>query len=370
MAAPDINTPAKRAKLPPRREPYWHQLDRGRFIGYRKTSTGGAWIARLGKKQGSLGTGLLEWPEAVAAVHEWCDDQTRGGNGKYTFRDSVEAYCNNIRIEKDETKAHQARIRLLGCLPDKLLDAQLKELTHDALEEWRNGMVKGETAEDRRKSKVTANRVLAMVKAALNQSYRRDLVRSDKPWRTLSGFPKVNAARLLFLTDKEVRRLLAATDGAFHDLVKAAVLTGARYGELAAAKVSDLDAERGTLRLDGKTGSRDAFLSAAGLAFFINMAQDKLPAAPLLLSPRGAHWQRNEQWQPMRNAARAARLPQDAVFYSLRHFHISKAVKAGVSLLAVARNTGTSVAMIEKHYGKFTPDDMRRLMDLVEVGLG
>lgn len=368
MAAPDINTPTKRARLNPRREPYWHQLDRGRFIGYRKTPTSGSWIARMGKKQHSLGTGLLEWSEAVAAVNEWCDTQRIGGNGKHTLRDSVEAYCDTIRVEKDETKAHHARIRLLRHLPDGLLDVQLKDITHDALEAWRNGMVKGETAEARRKSKVSANRVVAMVKAALNQSYRRDLVRSDKPWRTLPLFPKVNTARLLFLTDEQVRRLLVKADGAFHNLVKAAVLTGARYGELRTATVADLDTGRGTLHLNGKTGPRDAFLSAAGLAFFTNMAHGKLPAAPLLLSPRGGHWQKSEQWLPMRKGVRAARLPQDAVFYSLRHYHISKAVKAGVSLLAIARNTGTSVAMIEKHYGKFTPDDMRRLMDMVEVG--
>ena len=44
------------------------------------------------------------------------------------------------------------------------------------------------------------------------------------------------------------------------------------------------------------------------------------------------------------------------------------AVHAGLSLLAIAKNTGTSVTMIERHYGHFTPDNMRQLMDMVELG--
>jgi hypothetical protein len=94
----------------------------------------------------------------------------------------------------------------------------------------------------------------------------------------------------------------------------------------------------------------------------------KLPDAPLLPAPEGGHWKTNDQTRSMKAAVIKAKLPRETMFYSLQHYHISKAMKAGVSMLVIARNCGTSVAMIEKHYGKFTPDDLRALMDLVELG--
>jgi hypothetical protein len=43
-----IDTVASRDKLKPRREPYWHRLRRGCYLGYRKMTTDGdgVWIAR------------------------------------------------------------------------------------------------------------------------------------------------------------------------------------------------------------------------------------------------------------------------------------------------------------------------------------
>jgi hypothetical protein len=47
-----INTAAKRRRLEPNREPYWWKIGKGRFIGFRKTPTGGgSWVARLSKTQ-------------------------------------------------------------------------------------------------------------------------------------------------------------------------------------------------------------------------------------------------------------------------------------------------------------------------------
>ncbi len=43
-----IDTVASRDKLKPRREPYWHRLRRGCYLGYRRMTSDGAgvWIAR------------------------------------------------------------------------------------------------------------------------------------------------------------------------------------------------------------------------------------------------------------------------------------------------------------------------------------
>lgn len=50
-------------------------------------------------------------------------------------------------------------------------------------------------------------------------------------------------------------------------------------------------------------------------------------------------------------AAKAADLPPTATAYTLRHSTITDLVKAKLPLLTIAQISGTSVEMIEKHYG-------------------
>ena len=102
-----------------------------------------------------------------------------------------------------------------------------------------------------------------------------------------------------------------------------------------------------------------------GLAFFRTLSQDKLPGAWLFLKDNGEPWGKSHQHRPMKEAVKAAKLPRDTVFYSLRHYHISKALIAGLPVQVIAENCGTSVRMIEKHYGKFMPKDRRRLLNQV-----
>nr|BDD47593.1 hypothetical protein 1 [Gammaproteobacteria bacterium] len=56
-------------------------------------------------------------------------------------------------------------------------------------------------------------------------------------------------------------------------------------------------------------------------------------------------------------------LPEDLVFYALRHNFISKLVASGVPLLTIARLVGhKSVAMIEQNYGHLCPDAARDVL--------
>ena len=52
----------------------------------------------------------------------------------------------------------------------------------------------------------------------------------------------------------------------------------------------------------------------------------------------------------------AAKLPAETTAYTLRHSVISDLVHDGLDLLTVAQIGGTSVHMIEKHYGHLQGD--------------
>lgn len=67
----------------------------------------------------------------------------------------------------------------------------------------------------------------------------------------------------------------------------------------------------------------------------------------------------------MRDAAKAARLPKGTVFYTLRHTFIASAITGGVDIHTAAKITGTSVRMIEQHYGKLLHDDARERLNRI-----
>jgi len=53
--------------------------------------------------------------------------------------------------------------------------------------------------------------------------------------------------------------------------------------------------------------------------------------------------------------------------YSLRHSWISEALKMGMPTLEVARLTGTSLEMIEKHYGHLATKDVFERLNMVTM---
>ena len=79
----------------------------------------------------------------------------------------------------------------------------------------------------------TVNRLATILKAALNYAWREDrIVADDSAWRMVSRL-EGGGARKVFLSAAQSRRLIEhCKPEAFRRFVQAALLTGARYGEL------------------------------------------------------------------------------------------------------------------------------------------
>ncbi len=378
MAKSILNTLEKRRKREIRLWPHWESISRGRSIGFYRSkkpkAKGGNWHARVRQEDGSYVSKPLggdiesDYSKMLDLAMEWFNRVKGVEDARYTIRMCVDDYIEHLRVEKGETPAKTALARIKPLLP-RYGKVELAELTTAQVKRWRDSMVrKSDDSEDMRRSKDSANRTLSQVKAAFNHAYRMGLVGSNSAWSRVTAFKGVGKERKLFLTEEQVRALLAHTEGEFHKLVKVAVLTGCRYGELISTRVSDLDLINGSLRVSGKTGTRDIYLSKTTFAYLKEITRDKLPTAYLLIRDDGEPWGAGHQQKRMKAAVQAAKLPNDCVLYSLRHYHISRALLAGVQMQVVAENTGTSVLMLEKHYGKYTKQDRRRMMDQVDLG--
>ena len=104
---------------------------------------------------------------------------------------------------------------------------------------------------------MTTNRLLAILKAALNRAFHDGKVPSDTAWRKVKPFRAVTAARARYLSVAEAQRLLNAADPEFRPLLRAALETGARYGELTRLQMHDFNGDAGTLAVwKSKSASR------------------------------------------------------------------------------------------------------------------
>ena len=368
MGISQINTDRKRERLEPRTEPYWELLAKRKSLGYRKGKKADSWVAKLGRKSAVIGDSSLGYEDAKEKALDWCDSQDGGANGSYLLNRCIDDYAEYLRIEKSPETAKRTKDQLLKHLRGSpMLRTPVRELTTQQLRGWRNSLIPvGLSKEKTRQKKSTANRIWTHLRAAMNKAFTDGIIGSNLEWVRIKPFKNVDGKRELYLTTQQADDLLSASDGALHDLIRAGILTGARLGELEDTKVKDLDG--GVLKLSGKTASRDCFLSREAETFFRKLASDKLPNAPLLLSPTGGHWKKNIHSRPFKAAVRKAKLPAETVYYSLRHFHISRALLSGINIQVIAENCGTSVKMIEKHYGKFMKADRRGMMDMVELG--
>jgi Phage integrase family len=199
--------------------------------------------------------------------------------------------------------------------------------------------------------------VLTVLKAALNFVHGEGRVSCRPVWSLVKPYRAVDAARLRYLSDDESRRLVNACEPEFRDLVKAALVTGCRYGELAAFTVEDFNPDAGAIRVrTSKSGkARHVYLTDEGQSFFSALARRRKPRDFLLKRTDGKAWRSSDQQRPLARACKAARLVP-LTFHELRHTYASRLVMNGAPLPVVARQLGHSdTRMVEKHYGHMAP---------------
>jgi integrase len=294
--------------------------------------------------------------------------------GRMTVREACDEYIEYLYAERKT--AEESEGRLAKHVYPVLGDKRVAELTTPDVERCKRGMVRKDpqNSDVERASKDSANRVLAMLRAALNRAFEdeRNGIPSDAAWRRVKQFRGVGRARQVHLDVNESVKLIGLCDGAFRNLVTATLITGARAPhELAQRFVRDFSYSLGTLSVfDGKTGSRDIVLTLEGIEFFRQITDGRDGSEILLPKDDGTLWGKNHHIKLMKRAVKAAGLPTKCTIYSLRHTYASQSILAGMNLKLLAENMGTSIRMLEVHYGKFIAASRQKLVEQSAFKLG
>ncbi len=290
--------------------------------------------------------------------------------GPLTVQDVTTSYLRHLKAHGQPADHAERRIRV-HILP-ALGRLQVDELTTHRLVRWRDAMAaepaRLRTAKDKpqrwrdapltpdeqRARRATVNRTVTVLKAALNRAFKAGRLHDDTAWRRLEPFGKVDVARPGFLSPQEAQRLINAAPPDFRAVVRAALYTGARYGELCRLVVADFQRNRLVIRKSKSGKPRDIRLQEEAVAFFQQLTLGRPSGETLLLRPDAQPWGPSHQARPMRAACEAAKLTPIGI-HQLRHTWASQAVMSGLPLLLVAENLGhADTRMVEKHYGHLT----------------
>jgi integrase len=379
----DLESREARRKLKARGKPYWQSIGRGLHLGYRKGKSGGAWVVRryVGNQSYKVETiaiaddvedankvEVLDFWQAQEAARNMRPSTAPKITG-YTVADAVRDYLEYLETKQSHRISRQ---RAGAYILPELGKRAVNDLDEDDLRRWHRKIADqsarvrtrpGETQqfkqangdfEARRKRELSANIILNLLRAALNRAYKRRKktgINSDAAWILVEPFKGVNVARTRYLSLDECKRLLDVCESDFRILVRAALETGARYGELARLRITDFNSDAGTLHIrKSKSGrERHVILSENGQKFFSGLIKGRNDVTSLLL---GKEWGNSHQCESMDQAITAAKIEPRATFHALRHTYASHAVMNGAPLWVVARNLGhADTRMVEKHYG-------------------
>ena len=432
-----LDSRAARLRLPGSKNEVWRQITRTRHLGYRRNQRAGTWYARtylggryrvlrLGQADDAVradGAQILSYDQAIERATRWFESVSVAAHG-YTVQRAVEDYRDYLEAERKVSAGNVGWLlkshlpRTVSCDNGRqvpLGEIQVTELTPQALREWRAGFLEAGL------TRATANNHLAVLKAALSRAYqdRPDLVPTDHAWRRVKPLRNASRPRTGYYQVEEASRLIAACQPDFSQLVRGALLTGCRHGELLRLNVGDFhaDSARPWVHISkSKTGrGRKVFLDDQGAKLFRGLCDRRDPDEPMFLSsmttgalnavaqregrpsvhriesiklnlegsPRlsrdlgpemqeyleeltglrmkelcGEEWRRwrkNSQIRRMTLAAKTSGL-RIKNFHALRHTYASLLVQAGVPLKFVAEQLGhTSTRMVEVHYGHLAP---------------
>jgi hypothetical protein len=270
-----LETRTARTRLRVRRTPYFAKIAKGLRLGYYRGAVAGSWIAghyrgngvyateAIGAADDTLeadGVNVFDYWQAQEHARRWADRQRQIAEGRlrdgpYTVADAVKDYLGEIAAEKSPAAVQGAKYVFDAWILPELGSIQIEKLTTDRLNRWRNKIATQpkrvrskriaskpatrETPDDddaRRARKATANRILTILKAALNRAFHGDRVTSDSAWRKVKPFKRVDEAVVRYIAVTECRQLVNACSHDFQKLVQAALLTGCRYSELTRLK--------------------------------------------------------------------------------------------------------------------------------------
>jgi integrase len=318
----------------------------------------GRWGLRYYDRDGERRRTPEKFPSMSVALAHYRDVIEPTLNGETPRRDLTLAELIEVYLERH---AVSVRPRTISTLRDRLRHA-LAAFGDEALSELER--MSDEIAGWRAQLPPRAGHGIAQALRQVLDGAVRWGYMSKNPAKLAGSNPKPPPRPVRVYTPEEIEAIAAELHPRWRPLPAFAAATGLRPEEWQAAERGDLDRGAGVLNVQRTVSSgevvhlaktdksrRQVPLSPRALA-----ALDELPPRldTRLLFPAerggllGLDNFRRREWAP---AIEAGAISKPARIYDLRSTSASNAIAAGIDVFELARVMGTSIEMIERHYG-------------------
>jgi integrase len=176
---------------------------------------------------------------------------------------------------------------------------------------------------------------------------------------------RVNNRRLRYLSQEEMRRLLAMADEHLWPMLIAALHTGLRRGEMFALTWADIDFRHGVVRvLQTKSGERREIPMSRTLRTTLEQLPRRVDTG--MVFPSQAGRERVSLRGRFQRALRDAGI-EGFVWHDLRHTLASYLVMAGVNLTSVKALMGHKTIAMTLRYAHLAPDFQRDAINRLDT---
>lgn len=295
---------------------------------------------RLAKIEGKLPTKK----EAKKAAEEAKQDSWTLNRVWETYLESTD-----MRSIEHETQRYRKHLQL------RFGEKELSEITPLDVESVRRDMKQAEYAP------ATIRHVLELLSRLNNFTARKQLC----PHFTFKiDYPKVNNEKTVYLTQEQMRRLMEAINKDENkqvgDMLKLALFTGMRRGEILKLEWDHLDFEKRFILLQDPKGRKDKWIPMNQVAEEILRQQRKTDSPYVFPNPRGGRHKAIKA--SARRIIRAAGLADDIrPFQDLRHSYASLLASSGKIDLYTLKTlmTHANISMTER-YAHLHDEALRR----------
>lgn len=272
---------------------------------------------------------------------------------EHRFQDMMERYCMEragLKAPKSAARDRQALAHLLPMFGEK----RLAEVTPSGLAAYKAQRRTEEAAP------ATINKELRLVRHAFNLARREWEWCQENPMHRVSMEPVRNEVDR-WLTAQEEDRLLAAASPWLREIIRFALHTGMRQGEILNLQWQEVDFGRSTLIvMQSKNGTRRSLPLNTTVydLLAVKQAATGAPRGPVFRTPRGQHLQVRFLVREFCDARDRAGIP-DFRFHDLRHTFATRLVQRGVDLYKVQRLLGHKTGTMTQRYAHHSPESLR-----------
>lgn len=243
------------------------------------------------------------------------------------------------------------------------VDRYLNDIKESDLENWYNYLLKT-------KATATANCRLRHIKTFFNQAVKKHYL-IVSPCEGITPI-KETTRKIRTLTQSEVELLLASAPIDWQHLIKTALYTGARSGEICRLKKQDIDLQNHTMTITSTPKNptkskkfRVVPLPDHSINFFTELVSF-YPTNYLLLNNKHTQW--TNDWIAHGFVKYSKKSGVNCVFHDLRRTYGAWLVMAGADLVTVQDNLGHSnITVTRNHYIHLMMDHKKKQVNKLPV---